>query len=75
MLSGNTEAGYYPNIIDSNIKSNVIIFKKSNLYVVLPENRTMDILTRRPTMSKLNNIKKMKSHNTIPFFRKLYYLF
>ena len=64
MLSGNTEAAYYRNIIDSNIKSNIIIFKKSNLYVVLPEIDSLKVLINRPSMSPLNNaIQKITVEN------------
>ena len=54
MLTSNSEAVYYPNIIDANIKSNIIIFNKSNIYVVLPEIALMKTLTRRPLLSKLD---------------------
>jgi hypothetical protein len=30
MLTGNSEAGYYPNIIDGNINSNIIVFNKND---------------------------------------------
>lgn len=54
MLTSNSEAVYYPNIIDANIKSNIIIFSKSNIYAVLPEIALMKTLTRRPLLSKLD---------------------
>ena len=54
MLTGNTEAVYYPNVIDANINSNIIIFSKSNLYIVMSETALMKTLTRRPLLTKLN---------------------
>jgi hypothetical protein len=64
MLTGNSEAGYYPNIIDGNINSNIIVFNKSNLYVVMSETALMKTLTRRPLLSKLNvPIKKITVEN------------
>jgi hypothetical protein len=60
MLTGNSEAAYYPNVIDANVKSNIIVFNRSNIYVVLPEIALMNTLTRRPLVSKLNvPIKKI----------------
>lgn len=64
MLTGNSEAGYYPNIIDGNVNSNIIVFNKSNLYVVMSETALMKTLTRRPLISKLNvPIKKITVGN------------
>lgn len=54
MLVGNTQAGYYPNIIDGNMNSNIIVFNRSNLYVVMTETVLMKTLLRRPLLSKLN---------------------
>lgn len=64
MLSGNSEAAYYPNVIDGNVKSNIMIFNKSNFYVVMSETPLMKTLTRRPLLSKLNvPIKKITVEN------------
>ena len=64
MLTGNTEAVYYSNVIDSNTKCNIIIFNKSNLYVVLPDIPLLKTLTRRPLISKLNDsMKKITVEN------------
>lgn len=58
MLSGNSNAVYYPNIIDGNINSNIIVYDRSNLYVTLNESPLLNSLTRRPLLSKLNVPKK-----------------
>lgn len=54
MLSGNSEAVYYPNVIDANVNSNVIIFSKSNIYIVISEILLTQTLIRRPLLSKLD---------------------
>lgn len=60
MLTGNTEAGYYSNIVDGNVTSNIIVFNRSNLYVTINETALMKTLKRRPLLSKLTTpIKKI----------------
>jgi len=54
-LANNSEAKYFPNILDSNIRSNIIVYDKSNLYVVLPEISLLKSLKRRPDYSKLTS--------------------
>jgi hypothetical protein len=58
MLTGNSEADYYPNIIDGNINSNIIVYNKSKIYAKLNESVLLNTLTRRPLLSKLNVPKK-----------------
>jgi hypothetical protein len=60
MLTGNSEAEYYPNIIDGNINSNIIVYNKSKLYAKLNESESVLLksLKRRPPLNKLNVPKK-----------------
>ena len=52
-LTNNSEAAYYANIVDSNVKTNVIVFSKSNFYVALPEIGLLKGLKFRPDTTKL----------------------
>lgn len=52
-LTNNTEAAYYTNIVDSNIKTNVIVFSKSNFYAALPEIGLLEQLKTPPDSTKL----------------------
>lgn len=52
-LTNNTEAAYFTNIVDSNIKTNVIVFSKSNFYVALPEIGLLQGLKTPPDTTKL----------------------
>jgi len=64
IFTTNTEAGYFPNIIDGNVNSNIVVFNKSNIYVVMSETALMKTLTRRPLLSKLNvPMKKITVEN------------
>jgi len=66
MLSGITEATYHPNIIDSNIKSNVIKFTTSNLYAAISTSEivALELLKTRPDVTKLNiTTKKITVEN------------
>ena len=62
-LSGNSPAYYFPKIIDTNNKYKVIIFKKSNLYINLPEsNVLLATLSRRPNYDIFkDNASQMKN--------------
>ncbi len=52
-LTNNNEAVYYTNIVDSNIKTNVVVFSKSNFYVALPKIGLLEGLKTRIDTTKL----------------------
>lgn len=52
-LTNNSEAAYYTNIVDSNVKTNVIVFSKSNFYMALPKIGLLEGLKNRIDTTKL----------------------
>jgi hypothetical protein len=62
-LTNNTEAAYFTNIVDSNIKTNVIVFSKSNFYMALPKIPLLDtgLKTRIVTTKLTESGTPMKS--------------
>lgn len=55
-FTNNTDAFYFSNIVDANIKTQVVLFSKSNIYAAIADNGLLQSLTNRPDSTKLTSI-------------------